>query len=303
MSSATGERRFLRWRWSLYVSLFLGWCCYYLCRKSFPSSTPNLTAEAGLGKDDLGIIASSFALSYGFSKFFNSLLSDHVSARKMFSAGLVLSGLGCFLFPGSLDQGVPISAALWFAEGAIQGLGWAPCAKLLKIWYPPSQMGTWWSLLSSAGNVAAGVSPLLFTYISSVFHWRVGFHIIGSLTLVLGLIVFFTIRDTPSEIGVEFDFQKTDQQDQKQGTTRGSPVPLKWYSVLLYRDLWVASVGYVVLSGVKTAVSDWSLLYFVQVAMKPQAVAAACMGSMQLGAIVGLLCTGYISDRIMTQVH
>ena len=72
--------------------------------------------------------------------------------------------------------------------------------------------------------------------------------------------------------------------------------------MLLYKDLWVVSVGYVVLLGVKTSVADWSLLYFMQVAGRPQSVAAACMGSMQFGAIVGLLCTGYVSDRIMTQV-
>ena len=285
----------------MYVSLFLGWCCYYLCRKSFPSSTPNLIAEAGLSKDDLGVISSSFAVSYGFSKFFNSLLSDHVSARKMFSVGLVLSGLGCLLFPGSVAS-IPISATLWFAEGAIQGLGWAPCAKLLKVWYPASQMGTWWSILSSAGNVAAGTSPLLITYLSSLFSWRVCFYIIGTITVTLGLVVIFTIKDSPSELGIELTFEKKESSPKQKRETLESVSDLRWYSVLLYKDLWVVSVGYAVLSVVKTSVSDWSLLYFMQVAGKPQAVAAACIGVMQFGAIVGLLCTGYISDRAMTQV-
>ena len=299
---STGEMdRFLRWRWSLYISLFLGWCCYYLCRKSFPSSTPNLIAEAGLTKDDIGVISSSFAVSYGFSKFFNSLLSDHVSARKMFSVGLVLSGLGCLLFPGSVSS-IPISAALWFAEGVIQGLGWAPCAKLLKVWYPPSQMGTWWSILSSAGNVAAGTSPLLFTYLSSVFSWRVGFYIIGTITVTLGLAVVLTIKDSPSELGVELTFENSKSDDSNKHKHETSPPMLRWYSVLLYKDLWVVSVGYAVLYAVKMSIADWSLLYFMQVAGKPQAVAAACIGTMQFGAIVGLLCTGYVSDRIMTQV-
>ena len=287
----------------MYVSLFLGWCCYYLCRKSFPSSTPNLIAEAGLTKDDLGVISSSFAVSYGFSKFFNSLLSDHVSAKKMFSAGLVLSGLGCLLFPSSVSS-IPISATLWFAEGIIQGLGWAPCAKLLKVWYPPSQMGMWWSILSSAGNVAAGTSPLLITYLAAAFSWRVGFYIIGTITVTLGLIVVLTIKDSPSELGVKLPFEKSKSDGStKHKYEKGEPSPqLRWYSVLLYKDLWVVSGGYAVLSAVKTSVSDWSLLYFMQVAGKPQAVAAACIGTMQFGAIVGLLCTGYVSDRVMTQV-
>ena len=304
VSPASGTSRFLRWRWILYISLFFGWCCYYFCRKSFPSSIPNLIADNGLSKDDVGAISSSFAVAYGLSKFFNSLLSDHVSARKMFSMGLVLSGLGCLLFPFSAGS-VPISATLWFMEGVIQGLGWAPCAKLLKVWYPPSQMGTWWSVLSSAGNVAAGVSPLLITYISSAFDWRVTFYIIGVSTVVLGLSVFFTIKDSPSEVGVELAFQKKRMEDvpkhKQESAVRSSS--MRWYTVLLYKDLWVASIGYAVLSGVKTSVADWSLLYFMQTASKPQAVAAACVGVMQFGAIVGLLCTGYISDLVMTQVR
>jgi sugar phosphate permease len=292
---------FLRWRWALYVSLFFGWCCYYFCRKSFPSSIPNLIADNGLSKDDVGTISSSFAVSYGFSKFFNSVLSDHVSARKMFSVGLVMSGLGCLLFPFT-TRSVPISATLWFAEGVIQGLGWAPCAKLLKVWYPPSQMGTWWSILSSAGSVAAGISPLLITYISSTFHWRISFYIIGVLTFSLGLGVLFTIKDSPSDMGVELTFEKTRKEDppHEHKSTSGAS-SMKWYGVLLYKDLWVVSVGYIVLSGVKAAISDWSLLYFMQTAGKSQAVAAACVGVMQFGAIVGLLSTGYISDLVMTR--
>ena len=207
VSPASKASRFLQWRWTLYISLFLGWCFYYFCRKSFPSSIPNLIADNGLSKDDVGAISSSFAVAYGFSKFFNSLLSDHVSARKMFSMGLVLSGLGCLLFPAS-TYSVPVSATLWFMEGVIQGLGWAPCAKLLKVWYPPSQMGTWWSILSSAGSVAAGIAPLIITYISSTFDWRVSFYIVGGLTIILGTCVFFTVKDSPSDMGIELTFQQ-----------------------------------------------------------------------------------------------
>ena len=304
VSPASRAGEFLRWRWTLYVSLFFGWCFYYFCRKSFPSSTPNLISDNGLSKDDLGTISSSFAVAYGFSKFFNSILSDHVSARKMFSVGLVLSGLGCLLFPAALSRSVPISAILWFMEGVIQGLGWAPCAKLLKVWYPPSQMGTWWSVLSSAGNIAAAISPLLITFLSSAFDWRISFLIIGATTITVGLTVLFTIKDSPSELGVKLTFQKTKAEEDVRVRTHKSTVQssLRWYSVLFYKDLWVAGAGYAVLSGVKNSVADWSLLYFMQVAGKPQAVAAACVGMMQIGGITGLLCTGYISDLVMTQV-
>lgn len=288
---------FLRWRWALYTSLFLGWCSYYFCRKSFPASIPNLIADNGLSKDDIGTISSSFAAAYGFSKFFNSILSDHVSARKMFSVGLLLSGLGCFVFPFSAHS-VPLSASVWFVEGIIQGLGWAPCAKLLKVWYPPSQIGTWWSMLSTAGNVAAAISPLLITYLSSVFNWRVSFTVIGAFTIAVGLIVSFTIKDSPSDVGVEsFQKSKTEGKEVDKGSS------LRWYSPLFYGNLWVASAAYAALYVVKNAVADWSQLYFIQVANKSQAVSAACVGMMQIGGMTGLLVSGYVSDLFITPVR
>ena len=292
---------FLRWRWALYISLFIGWCSYYFCRKSFPASIPNLIADNGLSKDDIGTISSSFAAAYGFSKFLNSILSDHVSARKMFSVGLLLSGLGCLAFPFSAHS-VPVSSSVWFVEGLIQGLGWAPCAKLLKVWYPPSQIGTWWSMLSTAGNVAAAIAPLLITYLSSVFNWRVSFTVIGAITIAVGLMVSFTIKDSPSEVGVEMSFQKTktEKRGRKEVTKKSS---LRWYSPLFYGNLWVASAVYAALYAVKNAVADWSQLYFIQVANKSQAVSAACVAMLQIGGITGLLVSGYVSDLFITPVR
>lgn len=301
VSPVSKASKFLRWRWTLYASLFFGWCSYYFCRKSFPSSIPNLIADNGLTKDDIGTISSCFAVAYGFSKFFNSLLSDHVSAKKMFSVGLVLSGLGCIAFPFATHS-VPLSASLWFIEGVIQGFGWAPCAKLLKEWYPPSQMGTWWSILSSAGNVAAAISPLLITFLSSVFDWRISFHVIGAVTIAIGVAVLFLMKDSPSELGVELTFQKP-KSDEKVKAEVINSTSLRWYSPILYRDVWVASGVYAALYVIKNAVADWSILYFMQVAGKSQTVAAACVGMMQFGGIMGLLVTGYVSDLVMTSVR
>lgn len=290
---------FLRWRWALYISLFIGWCSYYFCRKSFPASIPNLIADNGLSKDDIGTISSSFAAAYGFSKFLNSILSDHVSARKMFSVGLLLSGLGCFVFPFSAHS-VPVSASVWFVEGLIQGLGWAPCAKLLKEWYPPSQIGTWWSVLSTAGNVAAAISPLLITYLSSVFNWRVSFTVIGAIAIAAGLIVSFTIKDSPSEVGVDMSFHKTKTKGKEEVAKESS---LRWYSPLFYGNLWVASAVYAALYAVKNSVADWSQLYFIQAAGKSQAESAACVAMLQIGGITGLVVSGYVSDLFITPVR
>ena len=300
---ATTVSRFIQWRWILYVSLFVGWASYYFCRKAFPASIPDIITHVGLTKDNVGTISSSFAAAYGFSKFGASILSDCVSPRKMFSVGLVLSGLGCLAFP-FWAYSVLVSSLVWFMQGLVQGLGWAPCAKLLKLWFPSGQIGTWWSILSSGGNVSAAVAPLLVTFLSSTFDWRASFFAVGTLALVLGVTVMFTITDSPSVLGIE-PFQGTEAKEKEEeevAEKAGKPLKLQWYSVLFQSNLWVASVVYAALCVVKNAVADWSQLYFIQVAHKPQAVAAACMGMMPIGGIMGLLVSGYVSDLFITPV-
>ena len=77
-----------------------------------------------------GLITSSQSAAYAISKFVSGVLSDQMSARWLFSSGLLLVGLVNVAF--SWSSVVPVFAALWFLNGLAQGLGWPPCGKVLR---------------------------------------------------------------------------------------------------------------------------------------------------------------------------
>ena len=77
-----------------------------------------------------GLITSSQSAAYAISKFVSGVLSDQMSARWLFSSGLLLVGLVNVVF--SWSSTVPVFAALWFLNGLAQGLGWPPCGKVLR---------------------------------------------------------------------------------------------------------------------------------------------------------------------------
>lgn len=60
----------------------------------------------------------------------SGVLSDQLSARWLFSSGLLLVGLVNVLF--SWSSTVALFAGLWFFNGLAQGLGWPPCGKVLR---------------------------------------------------------------------------------------------------------------------------------------------------------------------------
>ena len=296
---ASKQTQFSRWRWIIFASLFVGWSFYYFSRKALPSSMPALIKHGGFSKDDIGMIASSFAASYGFSKFFGTFILDYIGARVMFSIGLGLSGICCVLFP--LTNNVFICSTIWLIFGIAQGFGWNPCAKLLKEWYTPSQMGTWWSILSSAANVAGAISPVLFTYMLSKTSWQSMYFLTGVITSSLGIVVLLTIKNSPSDVGIHTSFGSS-KKEADIPKREGDDKAHNWHYVFFEKDLWIAGTIYAILYLLKASLVDWSQLYFIQVAKRPETAAAACVSMMQFGGMLGNLVMGYISDFFLTPV-
>ena len=270
-----------------------------LVRRILPASSTNLIEHHGFTREDVGMIISSFSTGYGASKFVSSILSDHFSPRKLFSFGLMLSGFSSIIFP--MASNIWMASFIWLVTGVLQGCGWAPCAVLLKSWYPPSQLGRWWSVLSSAGNVATAVSPLVIIYISSLSDWTTSYYVTGLATFAVGCTVFISIKDSPAEIGVKADFRA---RSPSPSTCNSTPPPSKpsWYSVFFISDLWVVGVVYACVYAVKDVLIGWSLLYFTEVSGKSEERAAACIGVAQMGGLLGNIVVGSLSDVFVTSV-
>lgn len=69
-------------------------------------------------------------MAYAISKFVSGVLSDRISARWLFSVGLLLVGGINVAF--SQSSTVAAFSLLWFINGLGQGCGWPPCGKVLR---------------------------------------------------------------------------------------------------------------------------------------------------------------------------
>ena len=126
---------------TLYASIFIGYALFYYNRKSYSSLIPALKQSQSVEESELGFISSAFALSYGLSKFGSGVLSDKLQPRQLFVFGLIATGICNILF--TFVDGVRFLSCIWFVNGLVQGLAWPQCAKLLKVWFEPDEVGTW----------------------------------------------------------------------------------------------------------------------------------------------------------------
>ena len=274
-----------------------------LIRKNFPSTMTSLIQHQGFSHKDIGMISSCFAVAYGCSKFVGSIIADYASSRKVFSRGLIMVGVCCLVFPHAST--VTLACVVWFIEGLVQGCGWPPCLILLKAWYPPTKIGRWWSLLASAGNLMSAIVPLLVVFITTHSHWAMSYYAFGIFTVVVGIAVMFTIKDSPADIGLAsfHDVSSTSSNSTGTDSKGGNAIGGNWLRVFFIVDLWIVSLIYAILYLMNYSMINWSQLYQVEKVGMSETSAAACYSIYQVGATVGNFTAGYLSDLFVTPVR
>jgi sugar phosphate permease len=277
--------------------MFLGWSCYNLIRYNFICTITSLIEHRGFSQSDVGMISSCFSMAYGVSKFLSSVISDHASSHQVFSGGLILAGVCSFFFP--LARTVALACVVWFVEGITQGCGWPPCVILLKAWYPPSQIGKLWSILGSVGSIVSAVLPFVVIFITSTFHWSTSYYVFGVCALAMGVLANFSIKDTPGDLVKKNGPAAEDQEKKKED---GKNKVSKWYSVFFIPDLLMISAVYAILYFVLGSCIYWSQLFFVQEAEMTETRAATFFGVYQVGAVIGNIFAGPVSDIFITPV-
>ncbi|NXX60777.1 G6PT1 protein, partial [Scopus umbretta] len=284
-----------RYRAVIFAAMFVGYTLYYFNRKTFSFVMPAVMAEVPLGKDELGLITSSQSAAYAISKFVSGVLSDQMSARWLFSSGLMMVGLVNVVFSWSAT--VTAFAGLWFLNGLAQGLGWPPCGKILRKWFEPSQFGTWWAILSTSMNLAGGLGPIVAALVSLNYDWRMTLSFSGFICVIVSFVCLVLIKNEPSDVGLP-NIDQGDKKGKKGSSSDNSTLT----ELLLSPYLWVLSTGYLVVFGVKTCCTDWGQLFLIQERGQSMLVGSSYMSALEIGGLVGSIAAGYLSDRAVAKV-
>ncbi|XP_030009252.1 glucose-6-phosphate exchanger SLC37A4b [Sphaeramia orbicularis] len=288
-----GSTGYSYYRMVIFVCMFTGYSLYYFNRKTFSFVMPSVMEEIRLDKDDLGMITSSQTMAYAISKFISGVLSDRISARWLFSIGLLLVGGINIVF--SWSSTVSMFSLLWFVNGLGQGCGWPPCGKILRKWYEPSQFGTLWSVLSCSMNLSGSLGPILVTVLLQFYDWRSILSMSGVVCAALSLFCVAFVKNEPKDVGLP-SVEAAAKKGAKGGNSESTLTEF-----LLSPFLWVLSLGYLVVFGVKTAATDWGQLFLMQEKGQTALMGSTYMSALEVGGFVGSLASGFFSDRAVAR--
>ena len=307
------------YRWIVLAMIFLTYMIAGADRANLGVVIPTIRNEYHLSNTDIGAMASLFYFGYAVIQIPSGYFFSKVGIRGILVGSMVLTSLSTLFMglAGSVFQLKAARAILGVAEGPIN-IG---IVSIINRWFPSQEKGLAAGVFISAIKFSPAFVPPLCALLLLKFGWRDVFFIFAVPGLISAVLWFWLVRDEPKASRFvsqsEVDYIKAPAPipvavgSTKEGAARLKPswidrmIRTKTVSllstnraVLTSWNVWGCALGYFFLVGITYAIMTWVPTYLVSVkhfsVLKMGAVASAPW----VGAIVGNLVGGWLSDRV-----
>lgn len=291
-----------QYRLRVFIGIFMGYAGYYLVRKNISLMIPQLEDVYGYTKSQQGMILGATSLCYGISKFMMGWVSDRSNAKVFLTVGLIGSALiSCLYgFVPSLFASYALLIVLMGLNGWFQGMGWAPCGRVMVHWFSVSERGSKMAIWNVAHNVGQSI-PALFVSLGAValIGWTAPMLIPGICALIVAGLSYYFIEDTPASVGLPpVEKYKGESPQTHERHSRHLNARQEFYYYVLYNKyLWCLALANLFIYLARYAVIDWLPSYLIQVRHFSPELAGFSYSLYELAGIPGTLLCGWMSDR------
>jgi OPA family glycerol-3-phosphate transporter-like MFS transporter len=320
------RRRVINW-----LSLGFLYACFYMTRYNYTAASPLLADLLGWKNTDLGVFETIMPLVYGLSVVLNGPFADRIGGKRAFLFGAIgvaamnaLFGMASLavaspaiwegsalarhvITPATLKFGLSggailtLMAIVWGLNGYFQSFGALSIVKVNAHWFHVRERGTFagiFGVLIRMGLLLAfqGVPLILL-----VFPWQYAFWIPGACVVVLFVINYYFMENSPKDAGLG-DFETGDDVSDDDG--KPSSVKFVLQKVFASRVMWTIALGSMMIGFVRRSVVDaWWPKYFVDFHGANRALFASyapyiiATWGIALAGILGGFAFGIASDR------
>jgi sugar phosphate permease len=184
----------------IFVPFALGYFLSYLYRAINAVIAPNLTADVDLNAADLGLLTSTYFLTFAFFQLTLGVLLDRFGPRRTEAVLLLFAATGAFVFASAH------STAGLIVGRALVGLGVSACLmaafKAFVLWFPSRRLPLVNGLQMAAGGLGALAATTPVEAALQVTTWRGVFMGLGICTLVVAGLIFLIVPERRREVSV-----------------------------------------------------------------------------------------------------
>ncbi len=187
------------YRWVILAIAFLGiFGAAGLSRFGYSAVLPEMQKALGLSGAESGSLASWNLAGYTVMALVGGFLASRFGARKVVTAGMVVTAVGLLLTGLSRDLAGASAARLLTGLG--NGLVMAPSVMLMASWFATRELGVASAIASSGtglGLVVAGPVVPRIIAATNGDGWRVSWYFFAAVALVMALLTLTFGRDRP----------------------------------------------------------------------------------------------------------
>lgn len=297
------DRLYRRWRWSVFLSIVIGYTIFYVTRLATSVARDPMVASGALSIYEVGAIDSVFLVTYAIGKTTNGFLADRASPRRLFATALLVSALANLAFGISSTFAVFIVA--WLINGWVQSCGVPVSGVVMASWFSPRELGTRYSIWSMAHHLGEGLTFLVSAkLVGVVTHagagpraWRAAFLGPAALGAVSSFILYRTLADRPQTKGLPAVASHRRESTARTGDDRSTLRSLQ-LEVLRNPYIWICGVASALVYVARYAINNWGVFYLQKACNYSIEDAGAALSIFPLVGIAGTLLAGPLSDRV-----
>ena len=271
----------------------------YLDRTVLGIAAPYLTKELGLTAASMGIVFSAFSWSYAALQIPGGIFLDRFGTRFTYSLALTLwSGFTAFM---GLVTSLPILLFTRIGVGVFE----APCfpanSRILATWFPQQERARANSIYSVGQYAGIAFLSVPLFWVMQQFGWRGLFFMAGGFGIVLGLLFWLFYREPSVDPHVSAAEMALIEAGGG-GEYKGARVAFSWSDIgklLRHRQIIGASIGQFGGNSTQVFFVTWFPTYLVNVRGMTFINAGLMTMLPYLGASIGVLAAGQVSDRIL----
>ncbi|MBE7703928.1 MAG: MFS transporter [Cyanobacteria bacterium SIG28] len=312
------DKTYAEWRMRIFLSMFVGYVIFYMCRKNISVALPAMQADLGFTMTELGLLGSSLYFTYAIGKFVNGLIADNTNVKRILPTALLISAVTNLLFvlcayilptePIRIFGLPPFTILLWTLaffwgiNGWFQSMGFPPIAKNLSYWFSNKERGLKWSLWSSSHEVGTYLSVILSGFLVVRFGWQSAFYVPAIIAVIFCFFFYKNLQDKPTSIGLpdiekykDPDYVEPTEEESKEETLPYKEIFIKY--ILKNPTVWLLALAYVFVYVVRYGTIDWIVIYLHEEKKYSIETAAACLSFLPLVGVLGTIGAGFVSDK------
>ncbi len=275
----------LKW---LVWSLAVGFYCYEFIIRVAPSiMIPELTQAFDLNAAEVGTLAAIYLYVYAPMQIPVGILTDHFGARKLLTFASIVAGLGSLLFGIAPHEWI----AGWgrFFMGMGSAFGFVGMVYISSHWFSKEKMAFLIGIGNSLGMFGAFIGQGPLSIFVRSFGWRLASIQIGILGILLGVIIFFIVRNDPPSLAKK-------EQEKRDNT----PSLLHYLKLVTKsKQSWINACASLCFYSITVAFAGlWGIPFLEEAYGVSKSFASFAISMIFVGWMVGGPLIGTYSDRL-----